>query len=239
MVVNFAHRGSVTEAPENTVSAVEKALAHGAKAIEMDVRITKDDHLVIVHDHHLRRFDKQIKGNVRDYTLKEIKQFNIGAYFSKEFAQEKLATLDEMLTIIPKEVCLNIEIKNAPIVYEHISEILLTTLQKYERTENVLISSFNHDTLQYFQTEAPHIPLGLLFERRAIRLLKAVKRSGLQVYSIHPNKSHVNKRFIKKCHEAGYKVYPYTVNDVATYERFKKWGIDGVFSDNPEIFSAT
>lgn len=239
MVVNFAHRGSVTEAPENTISAVEKALAHGAQAIEIDVQLTKDNHLVINHDHHLRRFNKQIKGNIRDYTLKEIKQFNIGAYFSKEFAQEKLATLDEMLVVIPKTVCLNIEIKNAPIVYEHISEILLSTLQKYERTDNVLISSFDHDTLQYFQSEAPHIPLGLLFERRAIRILKAAKRTGLHVYSIHPNKIHVNKRFIKRCHKAGYKIYPYTVNDVATYKRFKAWGIDGVFSDNPDIFSAT
>src|SRR5699024_3556148 len=229
----------MTEAPENTVSAVEKALAHGAQGIEIDVQLTKDDHLVITHDHHLQRFSKQIKGNVRDYTLKEIKAFNIGAYFSEKFAHETLATLEEMLAIHPETSCLNIEIKNAPIVYEHISKILLTTLQTYERTENVLISSFDHDTLQYFQSEAPHMPLGLLFERRVIRPLKAAKQSSLHVYSIHPNKIHVTKRFIKKCHEAGYKVYPYTVNDVATYKRFKAWGVDGVFSDNPEIFSAT
>lgn len=237
MVVNFAHRGSVTEAPENTVSAIKKALAHDVQAIEIDVQLTKDNHLVIVHDHHLRRFNKKIKGDVRDYTLKEIKQFNIGAYFSKEFANEKLATLEEMLEIIPKTLFLNIEIKNAPVVYEHISEILLTTLKKHERTEHVLISSFNHETLQYFQTEAPHIPLGLLFERRVFRPLKHAKQSSLEVYSIHPNKLHINKRFIKKCHKAGYKVYPYTVNDVSTYQRFKAWGVDGVFSDNPAIFS--
>src|SRR5699024_9237800 len=229
----------MTEAPENTVSAVEKALAHGAQGIEIDVQLTKDDHLVITHDHHLQRFSKQIKGNVRDYTLKEIKAFNIGDYFSEKFAHETLATLEEMLAIIPETICLNIEIKNAPIVYEHISEILLSTLQKYERTDNVLISSFDHNTLQYFQSEAPHIPLVLLFERRAIRILKTTKRTDLHVYSINPNNIHVNKRFIKRCHKAGYKIYPYTVNDVATYKRFKAWGIDGVFSDNPEIFSAT
>src|SRR5699024_10382553 len=154
----------MTEAPENTVSAVEKALAHGAQGIEIDVQLTKDDHLVITHDHHLQRFSQQIKGSVRDYTLKEIKAFTIGAYFSEKLAHATLATLDDMLPIIPETICLHIELKHAPIVYGHISKILPPTLQKYERTENVLSSSFEHDTLQYLQSAAPHIPLGLLFE---------------------------------------------------------------------------
>src|SRR5699024_12708118 len=106
-------------------------------------------------------------------------------------------------------------------------------------TDNLLLFSFDHYSLQCVQIVLPLIPLGLFFERRAIRILNAAKRTDLHVYSIHPNKIHVNKRFIKRCHNAGYKVYPYTVNDVATYKRFKAWGIDGVFSDNPEIFSAT
>lgn len=237
MVINFAHRGSVTEAPENTVSSIKKALSHGIKAIEIDVQLTKDDELVIIHDHHMRRFNKQVKGNVRDYTLKEIKEINIGAYFSKAFKHEKLATLEEMLTVIPKEILLNVEIKNDPIIYEGISEILLTTLQKYERTDNILISSFDHETLPYFQREAPEIPLGLLFEHRIIRPWEYAKQTGLDVYSIHPYDIHVDEELIQSCHEAGYKVYPYTVNDVETYQQFKVWGVDGVFSNNPDIFA--
>src|SRR5699024_12637316 len=113
------------------------------------------------------------------------------------------------------------------------------TLRQHDRTDNLPIAPFTPHPLQYFHSEARHIPPGVLLERRPRRILKAEKRTGLHVYSIHPNKIHVNKRFIKRCHNAGYKIYPYTVNDVATYKRFKAWGIDGVFSDNPEIFSAT
>lgn len=237
MVINFAHRGSVTEAPENTVASIRKALAHEIQAIEIDVQLTKDDQLIIIHDHHMRRFNKRVKGNVRDYTLKEIKEMNIGAYFSKEFKHEKLATLDEMLEVIPKEILLNVEIKNDPIIYDRISELLLATLQKHDRTDHIIISSFDHETLQYFQEEAPEIPLGLLFEHRIIRPWEYAKYTGLDVYSIHPYDIHVDEAFIQSCHQAGYKVYPYTVNDIETYEQFKAWGVDGVFSNNPKIFS--
>lgn len=239
MVLNFAHRGSVTEAPENTVSAMKKALSHGVQAIEFDVQLTKDNELIVIHDHHLRRLNKRAKRNVREYTLKEIKKIDIGSIFSKVFAKERLATLTELLEVIPEHVFINIEIKNAPIIYEGIEQILLDTLQKEKRLHNIMISSFDHVSLQYVQKEAPMIPLGLLFEHRIIKPWNYAKASGLDVYSIHPKKIHVDKEFVVSCHEAGYKVFPFTVNDIETYEQFLDWGVDGVFSNNPAIFSQT
>lgn len=237
MVLNFAHRGSLTEAPENTVSAMKKAIAHGAQGIELDVQLTKDDQLILIHDHHVRRFNKAVKGNVRDYTLAELKQINIGSSFSEKFAHERLATLEEVLEIIPKEIQLNIEIKNAPIMYENIEAILLACLRHRERTENTIISSFDHQTLVRIQQEEPNIMIGLLLKQQIIKPWQYAQNSGLNVYSIHPNKIHVNQEFIVSCHDAGYKVFPYTVNEIATYEQLASWGIDGVFSNNPAIFS--
>lgn len=92
-----------------------------------------------------------------------------------------------------------------------------------------MISSFDHVSLQYVQKEAPMIPLGLLFEHRIIKPWNYAKASGLDVYSIHPKKIHVDKEFVVSCHEAGYKVFPFTVNDIETYEQFLDWGVDGVF----------
>lgn len=237
MVLNFAHRGSVTEAPENTVAAVQKALAHGVRGIEIDVQLTKDNRLIVIHDHHLKRFNKKAKRMVSEYTLAEIKQIDTGTYFSREFANERLATLEEVLDVIPREVLVNIEIKNKPIMYERIEEILLTCLREYKRTENVMISSFDHVILQYFQGEEPDLLLGLLFEHRLINPWEYARNSGLDVHAIHPSKLHVDPAFIACCHDAGYKVYPYTVNDIATYDQFVEWGIDGVFSNHPAIFS--
>src|SRR5690625_177745 len=238
MVLNFAHRGSLTEAPENTVAAINKALQHKAQAIEMDVRLTKDEQLVLIHDHHLKRFNKRAKRDVRDYTLKEIKEIDIGSSLSNEFSYERLATLEEVLAIIPEDVFLNIEIKNTPIVHDHIGTLVLKCLRNYERTKNLMISSFDHGILQQIQKEDPTIPLELLFLHRMIKPWTYVSYSRLNVYSIHPNKIHVTKDFIAQCHNAGYKVYPYTVNDLETYHQFLNWVIDGVFSNNPQIFSA-
>src|SRR5690625_1768559 len=181
MVLNFAHRGSLTEAPENTVSAMKKAIAHGVQGIELDVQLTKDNHLILIHDHHVRRFNKAVKGTVRDYTLADLKKIDIGSYFSKEFAFERLATLEEVLEIMPKEIMLNIEIKNAPIMYKNIEAILLACLHQYERTENIMISSFDHYTLTRVQQEEPTIPIGLLFEQRILRPWEYARNSGLNV----------------------------------------------------------
>lgn len=236
MVINFAHRGSLTEAPENTIAAMEKALNHGAKAIELDVQLTKDKELIVIHDHHLKRFNKAATKLVKDYTLAEIKQIDIGASFSPQFAGERLASLNEILEMMPRDILLNIEIKNAPVMYDGLEAILLACLHRHHRLEYVIISSFDHQCLETVQQLEPNMPIGLLLNQRIVKPWEYAQHSGLQIYSIHPNKIHVDTALITGCHQAGYRVYPYTVNDFAMYEQFVAWGIDGVFSNNPDIF---
>lgn len=108
MILNFAHRGSLTEAPENTLPAMKKALEHHVQAIELDVQLTKDHHLVVIHDQKLARYDINFPGFVKDYTLDEIKRIDVGASFSSAF-KDRLATLDEILEMVPNEIVLNIE----------------------------------------------------------------------------------------------------------------------------------
>lgn len=235
MVLNFAHRGSLTEAPENTLSAIQKAVEHNAKGIELDVQLTKDGHIVVIHDHKLSRFNKTA-GLVKNYTLKEIKQIDVGSSFSEKFSGEPLATLEEVLNVVPKETMLNIEIKNIPIIYSGIEEKVLMCLEKCNRMDNVLFSSFDHHALANLQKLAPNIPIGLLFHYRFIRPWEYAKNCGLQVASIHPNAVYIDKVFIQACHHFGFKVYPYTVNNMDKYNRFVEWGVDGVFSNNPDIF---
>src|SRR5699024_5713336 len=110
MVLNFAHCGSLTEAQENKLSTVQKALENGEQAIELDVQLTKDEELIVIYDHHLRRFKKQTSKQIKDLTVKEIKNLDIGSAFSPAFKGETLATLDEILALCPKGVLLNIEI---------------------------------------------------------------------------------------------------------------------------------
>lgn len=237
MVLNFAHRGSLTEAPENTISAIKKAVEHNAKGIEIDIQLSKDHHIIVIHDHHFSRFNQEA-GLVNDYTLEEIKQIDIGSAFSKDFAGEAAATLDEVLEIVPKHTLLNIEIKNIPIIYEGIENQLIECLEKHDRKQNVLVSSFDHIALAKFQKLAPAIPIGLLFHYPLIKPWDYAKNSELEVTSIHPNRVFLNKEFIEECHAHDYKVYPYTVNRLEEYKQFVKWGVDGVFSNNPKLFGS-
>lgn len=236
MAINFAHRGSLTEAPENTIPAFQKALEHGAKAFELDVQLTKDDELVICHDHKMSRFNEKFPGLIKDFTLEEIKQIDVGTSFSNAFTGTTLATLDEVLERCPKDILLNIEVKNIPVIYDGIEYLLLDRLSDHQRMEHVIISSFDHVALQKVQEITPSMPLGMLFYYRILNAWNYAKNSGLNITSIHPNNVYTDEEFIANCHAAGYQVYPYTVNTMERYEELLDYGVDGVFSNNPEIF---
>ncbi|MGM8366158.1 glycerophosphodiester phosphodiesterase [Virgibacillus sp. W0181] len=238
MVLNFAHRGSLTEAPENTVPAFQKALSHGEKAIELDVQLTKDDHLVVCHDHKLTRFNKNAKELIKNYTLEEIKQIDVGASFSDEYAGTTIPTLEEVLAICPPELLINIEIKNIPVIYPGIESKLINCLRIHDRMSNVLISSFDHFSLQKVQTIAPELDLGMLFYYRILRMWDYAKNSGLNIRSIHPNNVYTDQELVEECKALDYEVYPYTVNSIKRYDELLNFGVDGVFSNNPEIFGS-
>lgn len=236
MVLNFAHRGSLTEAPENTIPAFQKAINHGTRALELDVQLTKDNQLIVCHDHKLTRFSPNSKKLIKDYTLREIKEIDVGVFFSEEYEGIALPTLDEVLNICPDDLILNIEIKNIPVLYDGIEEILLNCLWNKNRFHNIIISSFDHVALKNIQQLTTKIPLGMLFHYRLLNTWEYVKNSGLDISSIHPNQVYVDKIFVENCKSLGYKVYPYTVNSLERYEELVEFGVDGVFSNSPEIF---
>ncbi|MBY7144647.1 glycerophosphodiester phosphodiesterase [Virgibacillus sp. NKC19-3] len=236
MVLNFAHRGSLTEAPENTIPAFEKAIDRGAKGLELDVQLTKDDKLVVSHDHTFKRHNKDVEGRIRDFSLEEIRQIDVGSSFGKQFAGLTLPTLDEVLAIAPNDLHLNIEIKNIPVIYDGIEEILLACLSDNHRLDHVIISSFDHVALKKVQDQNADIPLGMLFYYRPLNAWDYVTRSGLNIRSIHPHHVYTDRNFVENCKALGYEVYPFTVNATERYAELLDYGVDGVFSNNPEIF---
>lgn len=236
LVLNFAHRGSLTEAPENTLSAIHKALEHQTKAIEIDVQLTKDKQIIVIHDHHFSRLNENIHGYVNDYTLEEIKSFDIGSSFSKAYAHETIATLDEVLDICPKDILLNIEIKNIPIIHDGIEERVIQCLKRHNRLENILISSFDHQALEKVQALDPRIPLGLLMFYRLLRPWEYIQSTRLTLRSVHPNMVYVDQMLVDEMHKIGLEVYPFTVNHIDEYRKLIDLGVNGVFSNNPAIF---
>lgn len=234
--MNFAHRGSLTEAPENTLASMRKALTHNPQAIELDVQLTKDGHLVVIHDQNFTRYNKDEDGFVKDFTLDEVKQIDVGSSFSEAYKGETVATLEEVLQLVPKEIRLNVEIKNIPVIYEGIEEKVLDVLKKYDRLTNVVISSFDHVALKKIQQLNPTVDLGLLLHQRLVEPWEYAKSTGLQLVSVHPLYTTIDQQFVEQFHALGLEVYPYTVDDEAHYKQLLEIGVDGVFSNNPKIF---
>lgn len=236
MILNYAHRGSLTEAPENTIPAFQKAIERGAKAIELDVQLSKDNKLVVCHDHTFSRFNKDVKGRLNTFTMDEIKTIDVGSAFSETYKSVSPPTLEEVLAICPNHIKLNIEIKNIPLIHEGIEKILIDCLDYYQLRDQVVISSFDHVALKNIQELAPNIELGMLFYYRILDAWKYADHSGLTISSIHPNDVYTDRSFVEACKARGYNVYPYTVNSMERYKELLDFGVDGVFSNNPEIF---
>src|SRR3712207_5048900 len=107
----MAHRGAAAYAPENTIAAFTKAIEMKADAIELDIHLSKDDHIVVIHDEKVDRTTNG-KGLVMEFTLEELKRLDAGSWFNKEFKNEKIPTLREVLELVAyKNIDLNIEIK--------------------------------------------------------------------------------------------------------------------------------
>jgi glycerophosphoryl diester phosphodiesterase len=237
MIIHFAHRGSLTEAPENTIPAIKSALDRGAKAIEIDVQLCKDGQLVVWHDEHLGRIGNGAENPlIRNLTLKEIKRFDAGSWFSPDFKGTTVSTLEEILKVIPDHVFLNIEIKNPLVPYEGIEQKTLASIEQNRSFDKVIVSSFDHEALRRFYKLERNLKLGMLFRDRLISPWSYVKNCGFPIYSVHPHYNLLTQDLIHEFKNKGYKIYPYTVDDENTVDRLLHAGIDGVFTNNVHIF---
>ncbi|WP_202081350.1 glycerophosphodiester phosphodiesterase [Caldalkalibacillus salinus] len=231
----FAHRGASFEAPENTIPAFQLALQQGCKAIELDVHLTIDQEIVVCHDDHIDRTTDGT-GLIKEQTLNALKQRDAGSWFSSEYKGTRIPTLAEILALIDKDVLLNIEIKNIPYFHKGIEQKLVSLLERYGFEDNIIISSFDHQALKTVQNIKPSLKKGVLLKNYLISPWEYIQRCDLDAYSIHPLYTFIDQAFVQDCHQAGLKIYPYTVDDRKTYQHFETLGVDGIFTNIPSRF---
>lgn len=235
MSIIFAHRGASSEAPENTLPAFQRAIDQGCKAIELDVHLTRDEELIVCHDETIDRTTDGT-GYIIDQTLTSLQQRDAGSWFSEEFEGTRLPRLDEVLEICHDQIVINIEIKNIPFIYKGIEEKILQTIRRFGFLENTIISSFDHHALLRVQYLQSNMKIGVLLANHLIDLWGYLKNAKLHAYSIHPVYTFVDDEFVQKCHKAGYKVFPFTVDDRKVYQDLKLMDIDGIFTNIPARF---
>src|SRR5699024_8402340 len=158
----MAHRGASGNAPENTMAAFQLAVDEGADGIELDVHLSKDGEIVVIHDDTLNRTTNGT-GNVHEKDLAELKTYDAGSWFDPKFSEERIPLLQEVIDILPESVFLNIEIKNSPIVHTGIEQKLVDLLGKNNRLNDTLISSFDHESLYTIKKLAPELKIGIIY----------------------------------------------------------------------------
>lgn len=203
-----------------------------ADGIELDVHLSKDGHIVIIHDEKVDRTTNG-KGEVKDFTLDELKKLDAGFWFSDEYEGERIPTLEELLKLINNtNIYLNIEIKAGYRIYPNIEEKVIDMIEKYKILDRVIISSFDHYSLVRVKEINLNIKTGMLYEAALYEPWDYAR--SIKVEALHPNYITLTKEFIDKANINNLEINPYTVNDENDMERLIKSKVTSVITNYPD-----
>jgi len=211
----IAHRGASFLEPENTIRAVERAVKMGADFVEVDVRVSKDNKLVVMHDPDINRTTDG-KGLVKDYTVQELKNFDAGD-------GETVPTLDEIITCVKDRIGLVIEIK------EPGTEVKILEKIDENNLENVILTSFYHKSIKNARKTDPSVDAGIIFTCQPVDVNQMVSNAGANI--IFPSYRYMNEDMVKQAQNKGISVYPWTIDDPEIFEKFVEMGVDGIVTN--------
>lgn len=238
-VMPIAHRGASAYAPENTISAVRKAIETGAQFIEIDVHMTKDGEVVAIHDSTIDRTSNK-RGNVVDFNLIELKGIDFGSWFSSKFKNERIPTLEEVLAVTGQNAVLIIELKNGHNDYPNIEDKIISLVEKMGLSNFVVLKSFSFKILNRFEKIAPDIKrLYCTFGGTSWITLDNFLRfknifSGSSFHFLQVHKYFLTDWIVKEAKKRNIKVVVWDVHDKETMAKMVDKGVDFIESDNPD-----
>lgn len=229
----WAHRGASGYAPENTIEAFRLAIEQGADGIELDVQLTRDDVLVVIHDEWIDRTSDGT-GWVKDFTLEELRRFNFNKTCPKyEYAD--IPTLREVYELIkPTSLTINVEIKTGIVFYPEIERKVLELTKEMGLEDRVLYSSFNHYTCAKLRKLNPDCYVGFLFADGPIDVASYVKKHGGN--ALHPavyNLQYPN--FMQEAAKNGLDVNTWTVNEKEHMAIACQLGVNAIITNYPDV----
>lgn len=235
----IGHRGYPARFPENTLASFEGAMQAGCDMIELDVTLTRDRKVVVIHDDTLDRTTTG-KGPVRAQALAEIKALDAGSWFDARFAAERVPELSEVVRLAGR-CMLNIEIKasafEADFPGDAIEHQVVRLVQTSGALDRVIISSFDRRILE--RIAAMDAPPAVAYisdhgaEKGLLKMLRALK-----AFSWHPRFKVLTRDQVDMLHAAGLKVFPWTVNTRAEAEKLLALGVDGLICNELRVMRA-
>ncbi len=239
----IAHRGFSAGAPENTMAAFDAAAAAGV-GFELDVTLSADEHVVVIHDDTVDR-TTDASGEVSAHTLESLKRMDAGRWYSEDFEGEPVPTLREVLARWGGKVPIDIEIKTTE-VKEPLALGVVRAIEVADLVDQVFVTSFDPFLLELVKQANPDIRRGQLtgtfkdadlsgIEKLVLRKMWMNGHSEPNIVAVEHVR--INKRRLERWRRKGFEIYAWTVNDRADMERMVELGVDGVITDHPDLMA--
>ena len=236
MVEVIGHRGASSEAPENTLAANRLAFQQNADGIEVDVRLTKDQKLVCMHDKTaLRTASKELL--IKESTVTELKSLDVGLWKDVKWKGETIPTLEEVLEEIPRNKNIFVEIKTGT---ESIDP-LMEEIQKSKIDNNcITVISFNQEVVKEVKQSMESLNVNLLIafsgpkeiqSEEVLRKIIEFKLDGVGAEN-HPG---LSRAFVTPIIEANKKVHVWTVDDIEQAKNYQQLGLSSITTNVPQL----
>ncbi len=242
----IGHRGAAARAPENTLASFARAYQDGADGLEFDVRLTRDQQPVVIHDATLRRTARRT-GFVAAFTAAELGEVDAGSWFNRrcpaqaraEYALERIPTLAQVFALAkPRGPLLYVELKCERSDVHALAARVVATIQAHGMDELVVVESFAHAAVAEVRRLAPHLRTAALFEPRLARplpsarsLLARARACGAHELALHHTLA--TQRNVAAAHAAGFSVVVWTVDKPARLRRLIEMGVRAVITNDP------
>jgi glycerophosphoryl diester phosphodiesterase len=229
----IAHRGFSGVAPENTLAAVRAAINVGADMAEIDVTLTSDGEVVVIHDATLQRTTNG-GGEVLRFSLADLGRLDAGSWFSPEFTGERIPTLDTILAEVDDRILLNVEIKSEAVGLGVVNKVA-AAIRARMMTDEIVVSSFTPEALEKMRVIAPEIRTAVLYNAEIHTGMDPVELvTGVGATAFNIKRVRLTPEMLQRCHDNGIPVAVYTVNKKRHMRKTVALGVDAIFTDRPD-----
>ena len=230
---NFAHRGFCGKYPENTMLAFRKALEAGVDGIELDVQLTKDGHVVIIHDETVNRTTNGT-GLVVEYLLEDLQKLDASSIFAGQMGFNPIPTLREYFELVKdSRIVTNIELKTGVNQYPGMEAKVLDLIREFKLEDRIIISSFNHHSVMRMKAMAPELVYGFLADTWILDAGAYTKSYDVPCY--HPSVNMMTQEIVDELKANGRVINVWTVNKEEQIRDLYKKGIDCVIGNFPDL----
>ena len=227
------HRGDRASAPENTLPALENAIASDMEFVETDVQLTKDGVPVLMHDDTIDRTTNG-RGAVADISWKSLKKLDAGSWFSKKFAKTRVPTLNQFFDVLaPSDKKLLLELKG--FWEDEEVQLVVDLIREHDLDKRVTLASFDFTTIMNIEKVGPSFPRVIIMRMMPADPVRLANHFGAIAILTSPASLEANPRAVDNMHDAGLGVLVYTLNSEERWSEEIALGVDGIITDKPSL----